>query len=130
MKSENRTAFEKDSNCELAELFLKVRDYIKVCIGNDVKEKHNKNTTSFFTKEGGYCSIRVKDDYICIIWFKGTTIEDKYKLLTGKGKYARNQKIYNLNSKTREILRYYIQETFIKLIEYNELSKIKSSIIS
>lgn len=125
MKFEDRTAFEKDSNSQLAELFLQVRDYIKICIGNDVKEKHNKNTTSFFTKEGGYCSIRVKDDYVCIIWFKGVFIEDKYKKLIGKGKYARNQKVYNLNSKTRESIRYYVQETFVKLIEHKELNSLK-----
>jgi len=130
MKFEDRTAFEKDSNSQLAELFLQVRDYIKICIGNDVKEKHNKNTTSFFTKEGGYCSIRVKDDYVCIIWFRGSFFDDKYEMLIGKGKYARNQKVYNLNSKTRESIRYYIQETFVKLIEYNELAKIKNSIFS
>jgi len=130
VKFEDRTAFEKDSNSQLAELFLHVRDYIKICIGNDVKEKHNKNTTSFFTKEGGYCSIRVKDDYVCIIWFRGSFLDDKYEMLIGKGKYARNQKVYNLNSKTRESIRYYIQETFVKLIEYNELAKIKNSIFS
>lgn len=123
MKS--RTAFDKDSNGELAELFLQARDYIKVCIGNDVKERHNKNTTSFSSKEGGYCSIRVKDDYICIIWFQGSRLENKYKELEGDGKYARNQKVYTLDSKTREVIRHHVLETLIKLIEHNELKKLK-----
>lgn len=121
-----RTAFQKDSNSEYAELFLLIRDYIKASIGNGVKQRDNKNTTSFCTNDGGYCSIRVKDDYICIIWFKGSLINDKYNNLTGNGKYARNQKIYNLNSNTREMIRYYIQETFIKLVEYNELNRLKT----
>ena len=41
------TAFEKDSNSPLAELFLQTRDFIKICIGNRVKEKYRENITSY-----------------------------------------------------------------------------------
>ena len=49
-----RTSFEKDSNSEYAELFLSVRDFIKICIGNNVKEKYSENITTFYFKEGGF----------------------------------------------------------------------------
>ncbi|XPV70473.1 MAG: hypothetical protein ACNI25_07795 [Halarcobacter sp.] len=127
MKYKNRTAFERDCNSELAELFLQVRDFVKICIGNGVKEKHNEHTSSFFTKEGGFCSIKVKDDYIYFSWFKGAVLNDKYNKLEGKGKVARKQIVYNLDKQTRAAIRYYIEETFVKLIEYNELKNIKSS---
>ena len=121
-----RSSFEKDSNSEYAELFLDVRDYIKICIGNNVKERHNEHTTSFYSKEGGFCSIRVKDDYICLNWFRGYILKDKHNLLQGNGKVARNQKIYKLDKLTREIIKENINETLIVLFEHNELMKMKS----
>ncbi|WP_298754439.1 hypothetical protein [uncultured Arcobacter sp.] len=123
--TKNRTSFEKDSNSEHAELFLAVRDYIKICIGNDVKERHNEHTTSFYSKEGGFCSIRVKEDYIFLSWFRGYIVKDKYNLLYGTGKVARKQKIYQLDKLTRESIRYYINETLMFLFEHNELIKMK-----
>jgi len=123
-----RTAFEKDSNSEQAELFLLVKDYIKACIGNGVKEKFNKNTTSFYIKEGGVCSIKVKDDFIYVNWFQGAYLNDKFNLLKGKGNLSKNQKIYNLDIKMRETIRYYIKESFIRLVELDELKKIRKTI--
>ncbi|MFA6138622.1 MAG: hypothetical protein WC667_11100 [Sulfurimonas sp.] len=46
------SAFERDSNSEVGDLFLQVRDFVKVCMGHDVKEKSSENITSFFSKEG------------------------------------------------------------------------------
>lgn len=114
-----RTSFEKDSNGEYAELFLSVRDFIKICIGNDVKEKYSENITTFYSKEGGFCYIKVKDDYIHIGWFRGKYISDKYNFLFGKGKTIRGQKVYELNKVTRETINYYIQETLMFLLEHN-----------
>lgn len=121
----NRTSFEKDSNSEYAELFLAVRDYIKICIGNDVKEKYSENITTFYSKEGGFCYIKVKDDYIHLGWFRGRYINDKYNLLFGKGKTIRGQKVYKLDKSTRESIRHYINETLMFLFEHNELMKMK-----
>lgn len=114
-----RTSFEKDSNGEYAELFLSVRDFIKICIGNDVKEKYSENITTFYFKEGGFCYIKVKDDYVHIGWFRGRHITDKYNFLFGKGKTIRGQKVYELNKVTRETINYYIQETLMFLLEHN-----------
>lgn len=120
-----RSAFERDSGGEHAELFLQVRDFIKVCIGNGVKEKHSQNTTTFSSKEGGFCYIRVKDDYIHIGWLRGRYINDKYGLLFGKGKTIRGHKVYKLDKATREAIRYYVNETLMFLFEHNELMKLK-----
>lgn len=122
---EKRTSFEKDSNSPLAELFLKVYEYIKIAIGNDVKVRYNPNTTTFYTKDGGYCYIKAYEEYIHIGWSRGRYLEDKYSLLFGTGKTIRGQKIIKLDKTTREVIRYYVHETFVFLIEHNELKKMK-----
>jgi hypothetical protein len=98
----------------------------EMAIRVSVKERHNEHTTSFYSKEGGFCSIRVKDDYICLNWFRGYILQDKHNLLQGNGKVARNQKIYKLDKLTREIIKENINETLIVLFEHNELMKMKS----
>ncbi|WP_428738804.1 hypothetical protein [Sulfurimonas sp.] len=120
-----RTSFEKDSTSEHAELFLNVRDFIKICIGNDSKEKYSENITTFYSKEGGFCYIRVKDDYVHLGWFRGRHIDDKFGLLFGKGKTLRGQKVYKLDKQTREAIKYYVNETLMFLFEHNELMKLK-----
>jgi len=127
-KQYKRTAFEKDSNSPLAELFLQVKDFVKVCIGNGVKEKYRENITSYFSPEGGYCYIKAYDDYIHIGWFRGINIEDKYSQLFGSAKTIRGQKVTKLDKNTREAIRYYIDETFVFLIEHNELMKMKKEL--
>lgn len=120
-----RTAFEKERTGEYGELFLSVRDYIKVCIGNGVKEKHSKNITSFFSKEGGFCYICVKEDYIHIGWFRGRHLDDPFDLLFGKAKIIRAQKVYRLDSVSRQSIRHYIHETLMFLFEHNALLAMK-----
>lgn len=126
-KNISRTAFEKDSNSPLAELYLRLRDYIKIAIGNGVKEKRNENTTTFSTKDGGYCYIKATEEYIHIGWLRGKHIEDKYSLLFGKGKTIRGHKVTKLDKDTRDAIRYYVEQTFIFLIEHNELLKMKKN---
>jgi hypothetical protein len=120
-----RTAFETDSTGEYAELFLQVRDYIRICIGNDVKEKYSENITTFYSKEGGFCYIRVKDDYIHLGWFRGRHIKDKYNLLFGKGKTIRGQKVYKLDKQTRDAIKEYVHETLMFLFEHNALMQLR-----
>ncbi len=123
-----RTSYEKDSNGEYAELFLNVRDFIKICIGNDAKEKHSENITTLYSKEGGFCYIKVKDNYVHIGWFRGRYISDKYNSLLGKGKSIRGQKVYKLDKITRDSIKYYVNETLMFLFEHNGLKKLKISL--
>ena len=120
-----RTSFETDSTGEYAELFLQVRDYIKICIGNDAREKYSENITTLYSKEGGFCYIRVKDDYVHIGWFRGRHIKDRYDLLFGKGKNIRGQRVYKLDSITRNAIKDYVNETLMFLFEHNELMKLR-----
>ncbi len=124
-----RTSFETDSTGEHAELFLQVRDFIKVCIGNDAKEKYSENITTLYSKEGGFCYIRVRDDYVHLGWFRGRHIEDRYDLLFGNGKSIRGQKVYKLDKPTRDAIRYYVNETLMFLFEHNELMKLRQETI-
>jgi hypothetical protein len=119
-----RTSYEKDSNGEYAELFLNVRDFIKICIGNDAKEKHNENITTLYSKEGGFCYIKVKENYIHIGWFRGRYINDKYNFLFGKGKTIRGQKVYKLDKITRDSIKYYVNETLMFLFGHIGLKKL------
>ncbi len=119
-----RTSFEKDTTGEHAELFLQVRDFVKTCIGNGAKEKYSENITTLYSKEGGFCYIRVKDDYVHLGWFRGRHINDRYGLLFGNGKTIRGQKVYKLDKPTRDAIRHYVNETLIFLFEHNELMKL------
>lgn len=124
------TSYERDINSPCAELFLKVRDFIKICIGNSVKEVFNENITSYKTKFGMYCYIKVKDNsYIHIGWGRGAALEDKYNVLIGKGSIVRGQKVTKFDKTTRDIIRDFIDQTTIILIEHTELKKLKKSII-
>jgi len=119
------TAFEKDSNSPIAELFLQVRDFVKICIGNRVKEKYRENITSYFSTEGGFCYLKAYDEYIHIGWFRGVNIDDKYNQLFGSAKTIRAHKVYSLDKITRDTIRYYVEQTLIFLIEHNELTKMR-----
>ena len=102
-----RTDFLKQINSENAELFLTVRDYIKITIGNDVKEVQNKCSTTYRIKEGVFCSLCAKGDGLFIKWQKANMIDEKYKI----------QEISSLNTTTREIIRYLVKETYPILFE-------------
>ncbi len=117
--------FDKDLNSKHAELFLEVRELIKNCIGEDVKEKYSENITTLLSSEGGFCYLKTYDSYVHIGWFRGIYIDDKYDFLFGNGKTIRGQKIRKLDSKTKKSIKYYIQETLYFLIEHNELLKIR-----
>ena len=116
-----RSAFLKDCNGEKAELFLEVRDYIKIVIGNDVKEKQNSKSTSYKTNDGVFCSIKVEHATVIINWLQGSFFSDKYNFLEGINKKSRTQRIEILDTKAREMIRYYVQETFVFLFEKNGL---------
>ena len=117
--------FDRDLNSKNAKLFLQVRDFIMDCIGKDVFEKQSENITSYFSKEGGFCYLRTKNDYLHIGWFRGVFIEDRYSLLFGKGKTIRGHKVKKFDKLQKEAIKYYIDETLSFLIEHNELKKLK-----
>ena len=119
--------FDKDLNSPHAELFLEVREFLKNEIKKyveDVSEKYSENITSFFTKEfsGGFCYIRVKENYIHIGWFRGSKIHDKFGFLQGNGKQICGQKVRVLGEEEKEAIAFYVKESYIALVEKDALS--------
>ncbi|MEA2072557.1 MAG: hypothetical protein U9O86_03150 [Campylobacterota bacterium] len=120
--------FDKDLNSEQAELFLDVRAFITEEIEKyvqKVREKYSDNITSLFCREfsGGFCYLRVKDAAVHIGWFCGVKISDKHGLLFGNGKQIRGQKVRVLGKKEKEAIAYYVKESYLVLIEKEELKK-------
>lgn len=121
---------DKDLNSQYAELFLDVREYLTSEIQNYVdmvKEKYSDNITSLFCKEfsSGFCYIRVKDDYVHIGWFNGSKIVDKYGFLFGCGKQIRGQKVKVLDDVQKEAIAFYVEQSYISLVEKNELKRMR-----
>lgn len=121
---------DKDLNSQYAELFLDVREYITSEIQNYVdmvKEKYSDNITSLFCKEfsSGFCYIRVKDDYVHIGWFNGSKIDDQYGFLFGSGKQIRGQKVKVLDDVQKEAIAFYVEQSYISLVEKNELKRMR-----
>ena len=122
--------FDKDLNSQKAELFLEVRE----CLTSEIEkyvdkaiEKYSENITSIFAKElcGGFCYIRVKEDYVHIGWFRGAEINDKNGLLVGKGKQIRGHIIRSLDEAQKKAIAYYIMQTYYILVEKHELQKMR-----
>lgn len=121
---------DKDLNSEYAELFLDVREYLTSEIQNYVgmvKEKYSDNITSLFCKEfsSGFCYIRVKDDYVHIGWFNGSKIVDQHGFLFGCGKQIRGQKVKLLDDIQKEAIAFYIEQSYIALVEKDELKRMR-----
>lgn len=122
--------FDKDLNSEQAKLFLDVRAFITTEIEKYIEkvvEKYSQNITSLFCKEfsGGFCYLRVKDNSVHIGWFCGAHIDDKYGFFLGNGKEIRGQKIKVLDKIQKEAIAFYVEQSYIILVEKDELKRMK-----
>ena len=122
--------FDKDLNSDQAELFLDVRELITDEIqkySQKVKEKYSDNITSLYAQElcSGFCYIKTKDNYVRIGWFNGAKIVDKHGLLFGSGKQIRGQKVQVLDKALKEAIAFYVEQSYILLVEKDELKKMK-----
>ena len=125
--------FDVDMNSQQAELFLEVRNFIIAQIQkHDTKaiEKFSQNITSFYCKEykTGFCYIRTKENYVHLGWFQGINLMDKAELLFGNGKIIRGQKINILSKVEKEAIVSYIDQTFILMMEHEEMQKMRKQI--
>jgi len=116
--------FDKDINSSQGELFLQVREYMLNNI-DEVYEDCNEHITSYKTKMGMYCYLKVKNDYVHIGWGRGAKLEDSKNVLIGDGSIVRGQKIVKLDTQTKKILKDFINQTTIILIEHSELKKLR-----
>jgi len=117
--------FDRDINSSKSELFLEVREFMLNSI-DEVFEHCNEHITSYKTKLGMYCYLKVKNDYVHIGWGRGAKLEDSYGVLIGDGSIVRGQRIEKLDSKTKKILKDFINQTTIILIEHTELKKLRN----
>lgn len=122
--------FDKDLNSDKAELFLDVREFITNEIekyAQKVREKYSDNITSLYSTEfcSGFCYLKVKDDYVHIGWFNGSKIIDEHGLLFGSGKHIRGQKVKILDLKEKEAIAFYVEQSYIRLVEKDALKKMK-----
>lgn len=97
--------FDKDLSSPHKELFLETRAFILTFEG--VEEFKKERITTYFKGKGGLCHLRTMPDGIDIGFLKGAKMEDKFKLLTGKGKAIRVLAQKTLN---KEAVRYYIEQ--------------------
>ena len=118
--------FDRDINSSKSELFLEVREFILNSI-DEVYEDYSENITSYKTKLGMYCYLKVKNDYLHIGWGRGTKLEDSYGVLFGDGSIVRGQRVDKLDGKTKKILKDFINQTTIILIEHDELKRLHKS---
>lgn len=116
--------FDKDINSKKAELFLSVREFLLENIP-DVKEDCKEHITSYKINLGMYCYIKVKNDYVHIGWGRGARLDDKYGVLIGDGSIVRGQIVKSLNKTTKGIIKDFIGQTTILLIENDEMKRMR-----
>jgi len=79
--------FEKDLQSEFKELFLQARELL-LSFEGIVETKKNRITT-YSNEKGGICHMRTMPYGVDFGFLKGAKMEDKYGVLTGKGKVTR-----------------------------------------
>lgn len=118
--------FNKDINSTKGELFLKVREFMLENI-DEVYEDCKDHITSYKTTLGMYCYLKVKNDYLHIGWGRGAKFDDSYGVLFGNSSVIKGQKIQRFDTTTKKILKDFINQTTIILIEHQELKKLRKS---
>ena len=79
--------FDKDLKSEYKDLFLKAREILLSYEG--IVETKKERITTYSNKKGGICHMRTMPYRIDYGFLKGTKMEDKFGVLTGKGKAIR-----------------------------------------
>ena len=123
---------DKDLNSEYAELFLDVREFITTEIeklSSKVLEKYSQNITTLYTKEfsSAFCYLRIKENYVHIGWFNGAKIEDRFSVLLGDGKHIRGERIYKLDTTSKESITYHIEQSYIWLVEKEAIKEMRKN---
>lgn len=98
--------FDKDLQSEHKNLFLKAREILLSYDG--IVETKKERITTYSNNKGGICHMRTMPFGIDFGFLKGSKMEDKVQILTGKGKALRvlSQKD-KLDEKT---IRYFIDQ--------------------
>ena len=76
--------FDKDLQSAYKDLFLQARELLLTFEG--IIETKKERITTYSNAKGGICHLRTMPYGVDFGFLKGAKMEDKYKLLTGKGK--------------------------------------------
>jgi len=106
--------YHKDLQSEHKDLFIEAREFLLSIEG--IIETKKERITSYSNDKGGICHMRTMPYGIDFGFLKGAKMEDKFGLLTGKGKAIRVLQQKELNKK---VVEYYLEQA----IEINAKSK-------
>ena len=98
--------FEKDLKSEFKNLFLQARDLLLSFEG--IVETKKARITTYSNEKGGICHIRTMPYGVDFGFLKGAKMEDKYELLTGKGKAIRV--LPQKGKLNEEVIKYFINQ--------------------
>ena len=98
--------FDNDLQSEFKDLFLKARNILLSY--EEIVETKKERITTYSNEKGGICHMRTMSYGIDFGFLKGAKMEDKFGLLTGKGKAIRVlQQKADLDE---EAINYYIKQ--------------------
>ena len=97
--------FDKDLESPHKDLFLAARDLLLSYDG--IIETKKTRITTYGNKKGGICHLRTMPHGIDFGFLKGAKMEDKFGLLTGKGKAIR---VLPQKELKEEAVRYYVEQ--------------------
>ncbi len=97
--------FDTDMKSEHKELFLAAQKLSFTFEG--IKETKKERITTYSNENGGICHMRTMNHGIDIGLLKGARMEDKFGLLSGRGKVMR---VLSLESINEEHVEYYIKQ--------------------
>lgn len=97
--------FDKDLKTPYKKLFLEARNFILSFKG--VEELKKERITTYFIHKKGLCHLRTMSHGIDIGFLKGAKMEDKFSLLTGKGKLVR---VLAQKQLDQSIVQYYLEQ--------------------
>lgn len=98
--------FEKDINSVHKDLFFQARSLLLAIDG--IIETKKLRITTYSNENGGICHMRTMPYGVDFGFLKGAKMDDKYGLLTGKGKAIRV--LPQRESLDDEIVKYYIYQ--------------------
>lgn len=117
--------YDKDMASQHAALFLQTIACLSDLIGEDMKVKYSEYITSYFSDVGGICYVKTNTKGVHIGWFRGAFINDHFDKLTGRGKTIRAHEIATLDTKEKEAMAYYVQESIFFLLGHEDRKKMK-----
>ena len=98
--------FDKDLKSDYKDLFLQARALLLSY--EQIEETKKERITTYSNKKGGICHMRTMPYGVDFGFLKGAKMEDKYGVLTGKGKAIRV--LPQKGKLEEEVIKYFINQ--------------------